>query len=93
VLGLYLGFVTEASGSIRPSILCHLVNNTASTLLTAAFGTVSGFWPHLFLGSVTTAIFIASMILLRSMLWATSGSEGPALAVGGAVQYSKGASE
>jgi uncharacterized protein len=93
VLGLYLGFVTEVSGSIRPSILCHLVNNAASTLLTAAFGAVTGFWPHLFLGSVTTAIFIVSVILLRSMLSPAPRSAGPALAVGGTVEYSKGASE
>jgi membrane protease YdiL (CAAX protease family) len=81
VLGLYLGFVTEASGSIRPSILCHLVNNSASTLFTAAFGAVTGFWPHLFLGSVTTAVFIVSLILLRSMLPAAPTTEGSALAI------------
>jgi uncharacterized protein len=81
VLGLYLGFVTEASGSIRPAILCHLVNNTASTLLTASFGWVTGFWPHLCLGSLTTAIFIVSLILLRSMLPATPPAESRAVAV------------
>jgi membrane protease YdiL (CAAX protease family) len=81
-LGLYLGFVTELSGSIRPSILCHLVNNSASTLLTAAFGAVTGFWPHLFLGSVTTAVFIVSLIILRSMLPPTPPAiEGRAVAV------------
>jgi membrane protease YdiL (CAAX protease family) len=89
VLGLYLGFVTEAAGSIRPAILCHLVNNTASTLLTAAFGSVTGFWPHLFLASLTTAVFIVSVMVLRSMLPPNAGMGGPVVAVEAAVEYSK----
>ena len=35
-LGLYLGFVTEVSGSTLPSIVCHVVNNVVFTLQTAA---------------------------------------------------------
>ena len=36
VLGLYLGFVAEVSGSTLPSIVCHVANNVVFTLQTAS---------------------------------------------------------
>jgi membrane protease YdiL (CAAX protease family) len=38
LLGLYLGAVVALCGSIRPAMLCHVVNNAMATL-TTAFGT------------------------------------------------------
>lgn len=32
LLGLYLGAITEWSGSLRPALLCHVLNNTLGTL-------------------------------------------------------------
>jgi membrane protease YdiL (CAAX protease family) len=34
-LGIYLGYLTEWTGSIVPAMVCHAVNNTISTLRTA----------------------------------------------------------
>jgi membrane protease YdiL (CAAX protease family) len=36
LLGLYLGFVADLSGSTLPSIVCHVVNNVVFTLQTAS---------------------------------------------------------
>ena len=35
LLSLYVGFVAEVSGSALPAIVCHVANNTVSTLQTA----------------------------------------------------------
>lgn len=35
LMGLYLGYLTERTGSIRPAIACHIANNTLSVLMTA----------------------------------------------------------
>ena len=37
-IGVYLGLVTERSGSVVPAMVCHAVNNTASVLLSAWIG-------------------------------------------------------
>jgi len=41
-IGVYLGLVTERSGSVVPAIVCHAVNNTASVLLSAWIGSTHG---------------------------------------------------
>jgi len=41
-IGVYLGLVTERSGSVVPAIVCHAVNNTASVLLSAWIGSAHG---------------------------------------------------
>jgi membrane protease YdiL (CAAX protease family) len=38
VIGVYLGLVTERAGSVTPAMICHAVNNTASVVLSAWFG-------------------------------------------------------
>jgi membrane protease YdiL (CAAX protease family) len=38
ILGLYLGAITEWSGSLRPAILCHVLNNGFGTLGPALLG-------------------------------------------------------
>jgi membrane protease YdiL (CAAX protease family) len=43
VLGLYLGTVTALCGSIRPAVLCHVVNNAVATL-GPALGVHGGEW-------------------------------------------------
>src|SRR5205814_2291253 len=42
VLGLYLGGLTERTGSALPAIVCHVANNSVFTVLTAVFGTIDG---------------------------------------------------
>jgi membrane protease YdiL (CAAX protease family) len=41
-IGVYLGLVTERSGSVVPAVICHAVNNTASVLLSAWLGSPQG---------------------------------------------------
>jgi membrane protease YdiL (CAAX protease family) len=41
-IGVYLGLVTERSGSVVPAMICHAVNNTASVLLSAWIGSPHG---------------------------------------------------
>ena len=40
VLGIYLGALTERTGSALPAIVCHVVNNSVFTVVTALTGTV-----------------------------------------------------
>jgi membrane protease YdiL (CAAX protease family) len=40
VMGCYLGYVVERTGSALPAIVCHVVNNVAYTLQTALGGTL-----------------------------------------------------
>ena len=40
VLGVYLGVLTERTGSALPAIVCHIANNSVFTVATAAAGTV-----------------------------------------------------
>lgn len=41
-IGVYLGLVTERSGSVVPAMICHAANNTASLLLSAWIGSPHG---------------------------------------------------
>lgn len=67
-LGLYLGFVTERSGSALPAIACHVVNNVVFTLLTAVVGTVEAFWPNAILAGAGALVFGASLAWLSHAL-------------------------
>jgi membrane protease YdiL (CAAX protease family) len=40
VMGLYLGFVVERTGSVLPAVVCHVLNNVGYTLQTAFGGIV-----------------------------------------------------
>jgi membrane protease YdiL (CAAX protease family) len=68
LLALYLGFITELSGSALPAVAAHVVNNTLFTLLTALGGTVSAFLPNLALLGGGAVIFVACIVLLRRAL-------------------------
>jgi membrane protease YdiL (CAAX protease family) len=68
LLGLYLGFLVERSGSVLPAIVCHVVNNVVFTLLTAVFGTVEGFRPNVILVASGVAVFAAALAWLTRAL-------------------------
>jgi membrane protease YdiL (CAAX protease family) len=68
VLGLYLGFIAERSESVVPAIVCHVVNNSAAVVLTAAFGTVTHVWTNLGLVIVMSLIFAGALYLLMAIL-------------------------
>lgn len=76
-LGLYLGFLAERSRSIVPAVICHVLNNTGSILLTALVGTATGFRANLGLLVATTAVFAAAAGTLPRLL------PPPAAGVGG----------
>jgi membrane protease YdiL (CAAX protease family) len=54
VLGVYLGFVTEISGSALPAMACHVVNNVVFTIVTALVGSVAGLGTNVVLLLATT---------------------------------------
>jgi membrane protease YdiL (CAAX protease family) len=59
-IGVYLGLVTERSGSVVPAMICHAVNNTTSVLLSAWIGS-----PH---GRALNAALLVAMGLV--VVWA-----------------------
>ena len=67
-IGLYLGFITELSGSALPAIACHVVNNSIVTVLTAQAGSLAGFWPNLAMLAFTVALFVSCVLWLRRMV-------------------------
>lgn len=60
-IGLYLGLVTERSGSLIPAVICHVANNTASALLSAAIGSPQGRGVNAVLLVATALVFAASL--------------------------------
>jgi membrane protease YdiL (CAAX protease family) len=65
VLGIYLGFVAEASGSTLPAIVCHVVNNIVYTLQTALDITVVGREANLVTAGVCTVLFVGCVWWIR----------------------------
>ena len=61
-MGLFLGYLTVRTGSIRAAMICHAANNTVSTL-TAAWGLgVSGF-------EANVAASCLAVVILALCLW------------------------
>jgi membrane protease YdiL (CAAX protease family) len=60
-IGLYLGLVTERSGSLIPALICHVANNAASVLLSAAIGSPQGRGVNAGLLVATALVFAASL--------------------------------
>ena len=65
VMGLYLGFVAERTGSTLPAIVCHIVNNVVYTLQTALGGTLEGRGRNAALAAGCAVLFIACLAWLR----------------------------
>ena len=67
--GLYFGFLTVASGSVLPAILAHMLNNTASVVLTASIGPLgSSSGSHVAIFAGAAALFVLSLVVLRRLL-------------------------
>lgn len=60
-IGIYLGLVAERAGSVIPAVLCHVANNAASVVLSAAFGSPQGGAVNAVLLVVSAAIFAGSL--------------------------------
>jgi membrane protease YdiL (CAAX protease family) len=65
VLGLYLGFVAEISGSTLPAIVCHVVNNVIYTLQTALGLVLVGRDVNLLALAVGGALFVGCVHWVR----------------------------
>ncbi|HXG03506.1 MAG TPA: CPBP family intramembrane glutamic endopeptidase [Candidatus Binatia bacterium] len=66
-LSLWLGFVTEQTGSALPAVAAHVINNSVFTLLTAAAGSVTGFESNAALLAASTAVFLACLRRLQAL--------------------------
>ena len=74
ILGFYLGWITELAGSALPAVVCHVVNNTLFTILTASWGPIDGLRLNLALGAAGLVVFAAVVLCLRASLAAPAES-------------------
>jgi hypothetical protein len=59
VLGVYLGALTERAGSALPAVVCHVVNNSVFTVVTAVTGTVDDVRMNAILLGASALLFLA----------------------------------
>ena len=64
-LGLYLGWITELTGSALPAVACHVINNALFTILTASWGTLDGLAINAALATVGALAFTGCVVWLR----------------------------
>ena len=63
--GVYLGYIAEKSGSIRPTMLCHMVNNTLQVLLASlVHGEPSAAWGWALLAG-SAVVLLGAIVYLR----------------------------
>jgi len=65
ILGLYLGWITELTGSALPAVVCHVINNALFTILTASLSSVGGVGTNIALGAAAALVFTTCVICLR----------------------------
>jgi membrane protease YdiL (CAAX protease family) len=65
VMGLYLGFVSERSGSTLPAIVCHVVNNVVYTVQTALGGTLEDRGLNAAVAGGCAVVFLGCVAWLR----------------------------
>lgn len=61
-IGLYLGLVTERSGSVIPAVICHVANNTGSVVLSAWLGSPAGM-------AVNVAVLLVTGPVVVGAIW------------------------
>jgi membrane protease YdiL (CAAX protease family) len=62
VLGLYLGALTERTGSALPAVVCHVANNSIFTVATAVAGTIDD-------RRVNAVLLSASLVVFAGCAW------------------------
>ena len=65
VLGLYLGWITELTGSALPAVVCHVVNNALFTLVTSRWGGIDGVQTNVALAAAGALVFAGVVAGLR----------------------------
>lgn len=68
VLGCYLGFIVEQSGSALPAVVGHVVNNTVFTLATARLPLLTATWPNVCLTVAGALVVVGCVLWLRRAL-------------------------
>jgi membrane protease YdiL (CAAX protease family) len=68
VLGLYLGALSERTGSALPAMVCHVANNSVFTVVTAIAGTVDGRRVNAMLLGASVVVFVSCVAFLRRRL-------------------------
>ena len=68
ILGVYLGALTERSGSALPAIVCHVANNCVFTVVTAVTGTIDGRRANGILLAASIVVFVTCVAFLRQHL-------------------------
>ena len=63
-LGLYLGWITELTGSALPAVVCHVINNALFTILTASWSAVGGVGINIALAAAGALVFAGCVIWL-----------------------------
>lgn len=63
--GLYLGWLTEIAGSVRPAVVAHVANNTLSVLMPRDGGPPSQ-TTHLVSLAISIVVVVAALLALRS---------------------------
>jgi membrane protease YdiL (CAAX protease family) len=70
ILGLYLGWLVELTGSTLPAVVCHVTNNalfTVVTVVTSSWGGVNGLEINIALAAASAVVFVATVAGLRRM--------------------------
>jgi hypothetical protein len=65
VLGVYLGWITELTGSALPAVVCHVVNNALFTLVTSSWSGVGGLEVNVALAVAGALVFAGVVVGLR----------------------------
>jgi hypothetical protein len=60
-IGIYLGLVAARAASVIPAVICHVANNAASVVLSAALGSPQGRGVNAVLLVVGAGLFAASL--------------------------------
>ena len=66
-LGLWLGYITERTGSALPACACHMVNNALFTLLTAFGVTIEGIASNAILGATSLIVFAGCAVVVTRL--------------------------
>jgi len=65
LLGLYLGWIVELTGSTLPAMVCHVVNNALFTMITSSWGGADGLEVNVALAAAGAVVFAATVAGLR----------------------------
>ncbi|MEE8408334.1 MAG: CPBP family intramembrane glutamic endopeptidase, partial [Myxococcota bacterium] len=66
-MGLFLGWITETTGSIRPAIAAHVVNNSTWVLTAGLWGGEASPWLEIGILASSCAGLMAAVVLLRGL--------------------------